>query len=56
MKKTSTVQSFRSEIFKDQKLTIGLDPGDLLVILLHVMDEAGQVIFANENCRLHRKR
>ena len=29
MKKISTVQTFKSEIFKDQKLTIGLDLGDL---------------------------
>ena len=28
MKKISTVQAFSSEIFKEQKLTIGLDLGD----------------------------
>ena len=29
MKKISTVQAFGNEIFKEQKLTIGLDLGDL---------------------------
>jgi hypothetical protein len=28
MKKNSTVQMFQSDIFKEQKLTIGLDLGD----------------------------
>jgi hypothetical protein len=28
MKKTSTVQVFKNEIFNEQKLTIGLDLGD----------------------------
>ncbi len=28
MKKISTVQTFKSEIFKEQKLTIGVDLGD----------------------------
>jgi len=28
MKKISTVQTFKSEIFKEQKLTIGLDLGE----------------------------
>src|SRR5713101_5887944 len=43
MKKISTVQTFKSEIFKDQKLTIGLDLGDLWSFYC-VRDEAGQVI------------
>src|SRR6202011_430693 len=43
MKKTSTVQAFRSEIFKEQKLTIGLDLGDRWSFYC-VMDEAGQII------------
>jgi transposase len=43
MKKISTVQTFKSEIFKDQKLTIGLNLGDLWSFYC-VRDEAGQVI------------
>ena len=43
MKKTSTVQAFKSEIFKEQKLTIGLDLGDRWSFYC-VLDEAGQVI------------
>ncbi len=43
MKKSSTVQALQSEIFKEQKLTIGLDLGDRWSFYC-VMDEAGQVI------------
>src|SRR6266478_383531 len=43
MKKISTVRAFKSEIFKEQKLTIGLDLGDLWSFYC-VRDEAGQVI------------
>jgi transposase len=43
MKKTSTVQAFKSEIFKEQKLMIGLDLGDRWSFYC-VLDEAGQVI------------
>jgi len=43
MKKTSTVQVFKSEIFKEQKLTIGLDLGDRWSFYC-VLDEAGQVL------------
>jgi transposase len=43
MKKTITVQAFKSEIFKAQKLTIGLDLGDRWSFYC-VLDEAGQVI------------
>ena len=43
MKKTITVQAFKSEIFKEQKLTIGLDLGDRWSFYC-VLDEAGQVI------------
>src|SRR6202162_482963 len=43
MKKTSTVQVFKSELFKEQKLTIGLDLGDRWSFYC-VLDEAGQVI------------
>ena len=43
MKKISTVQTFKSEIFKEQKLTIGLDPGDLWSFCC-VRDEAGRAI------------
>ncbi len=43
MKKTSTVQVFKNEIFKEQKLTISLDLGDCWSFYC-VLDEAGQVI------------
>jgi hypothetical protein len=43
MKKTSTVQAFQNESFKERKLTIGLDLGDRWSSCC-VMDEAGQVI------------
>src|SRR5208337_3699422 len=43
MKKISTVQTFQSEVFKEQKLTIGLDLGDRWSFFC-VLDEAGQVI------------
>src|ERR1700741_639635 len=43
MKKISTVQTFKSEIFKDQKLTIGLDLGDRWSFYC-VLDEAGKIL------------
>jgi len=43
MKKTNTMQVFKSEILKDQKLTIGLDLGDCWSFYC-VMNEAGQII------------
>src|ERR1700685_986829 len=43
MKKSSTVQAFGSEIFKEQKLTIGVDLGDLWSFYC-IRDEAGHVI------------
>jgi hypothetical protein len=43
MKKTGTVQAFKSEIFKEQKLTIGLDPGDCWSFYC-VLDETAQII------------
>ena len=43
MKKTITVQAFKGETFKEQKLTIGLDLGDRWSFYC-VLDEAGQVI------------
>ena len=43
MKKTSTVQTFKSEILKEQRLTIGLDLGDRSSFYC-VKDEAGQVL------------
>src|SRR5271169_3113490 len=43
MKKNSTVQAFRSELFKEQQLTIGLDLGDRWSFYC-VRDEAGQVL------------
>jgi transposase len=43
MKKISTVQVFGSEILKEQKLTIGVDPGDRRSFYC-VLDEAGKII------------
>ena len=43
MKKSSTVQVFSNEIFKEQKLTIGLDLGDRWSFYC-VLDEAGKVL------------
>jgi predicted NBD/HSP70 family sugar kinase len=43
MKKISTVQTFGNEIFKDQKLTIGVDLGDRWAFCC-VLDEAGKII------------
>jgi hypothetical protein len=43
MKKTSTVQTFSNEIFKEQKLTIGLDLGDRWSFYC-ALDEAGKII------------
>src|SRR6266446_3834348 len=43
MKKTSTVQALKSKLFKEQKLTIGLDLGDRWSFYC-VLDEAGQII------------
>src|SRR5207248_1052874 len=43
MKKISTVQVFGNEIFKEQKLTIGMDLGDRWSFYC-VLDEAGKII------------
>ena len=43
MKKISTVQTFKSELFKEQKLTIGVDLGDRWSFYC-VLDEAGKII------------
>ena len=43
MKKSSTVQTFSNEIFKEQKLTIGLDLGDRWSFYC-VLDEAGKIL------------
>src|SRR5690348_18497562 len=43
MKKISTVQTFKSDIFKEQKLTIGVDLGDRWSLYC-VLDEAGRII------------
>ena len=43
MKKISTVQVFGNEIFREQKLTIGLDLGDRWSFYC-VLDEAGKII------------
>ena len=40
MKKNSTVTTKRNEIFKEPKLTIGLDPGDRSSYFC-LLDEAG---------------
>jgi transposase len=43
MKKISTVQAFSNEIFKEQKLTVGLDLGDRWSYDC-ILEEAGQVL------------
>ena len=43
MKKISTVQAFGNEMFKEQKLTIGVDLGDRWSFYC-VLDEAGKII------------
>ncbi|HEY6264855.1 MAG TPA: hypothetical protein VIW93_08640 [Candidatus Acidoferrum sp.] len=43
MKKISIMQVFGNEIFKEQKLTIGLDLGDRWSFYC-VLDEAGKII------------
>ena len=43
MKKISTVQAIGNEIFKEQKLTIGVDLGDRWSFYC-VLDEAGEVL------------
>jgi len=43
MKKISTVQVFGNELFKEQKLTIGVDLGDRWSFYC-VLDEAGKII------------
>ena len=43
MKKISTVQIFRNELFKEQKLTIGVDLGDRWSFYC-VLDEAGKIL------------
>ena len=43
MKKISTVRAFGNEIFKEQKLTIGVDLGDRWSFYC-VLDEAGKII------------
>jgi transposase len=43
MKKISTVQTFRNEILKKQKLTIGMDLGDRWSCYC-ILDEAGEII------------
>ncbi len=43
MKKISTVQTFRNEIFKEQKLTIGVDLGDRWSFYC-VLDETGKIL------------
>jgi hypothetical protein len=43
MKKNSTVATSRKQIFKEKKLTIGMDLGDQFTYYC-VVDEAGEVI------------
>src|SRR6266404_3172312 len=43
MKKISTIEVFGNEIFKEQKLTIGMDLGDRWSFYC-VLDEAGKII------------
>src|SRR6202049_3310811 len=47
MKKTSAVQAFKSELFNEHKLTMGLDLGDRWSFYC-VLDEAGQVILVQK--------
>jgi Transposase len=47
MKKIITVQACKSEIFKEQKLTVGMDLGDRWSFYC-VLDEAGQVILEQQ--------
>jgi hypothetical protein len=42
MKKINTVQIFESEIFKEQRLTIGMDLGDRWSCYC-ILDEAGEI-------------
>ena len=53
MRKISTVVTNRNEIFKEDKLTIGLDLGDRFSHYC-VLDEAGEVI-REHNFRRRRK-
>ncbi len=48
MKKISTVQAFKGEIFEGQKLTIGLDLGDLWSFYCIRVKQAKS--FWNRNC------
>jgi hypothetical protein len=48
MKKISTMQVFSNEIFKEQKLTIGVDLGDRWSFYC-VLDEAGKIILETES-------
>jgi hypothetical protein len=50
MKKNSTVATNRNEIFKEPKLTIGLDLGDRSSHYC-ILDEAGNVILEHNPCR-----
>ena len=43
MKKISTMQVFGNEVFREQKLTIGLDLGDRWSFYC-ILDEAGKII------------
>jgi hypothetical protein len=43
MKKITTVQIFESEIFKEQRLTIGMDLGDRWSCYC-ILDEAGRIL------------
>jgi hypothetical protein len=43
MKKTNIMQVFKNKIFREQKLTIGLDLGDCWSSYC-VLDEAGKII------------
>ncbi len=54
MKKTITVQAFKNEIFKEQKLTIGLDLGDRWSFYCVWMKQAKS--FWNKNCQRRRRR
>jgi transposase len=47
MKKISTMQVFSNEIFKEHKLTIGVDPGDRRSFYC-VLDEASKILLEHK--------
>ena len=54
MKKNSTMATSRKQIFKGQKLTIGMDLGDRFTYYC-ILDEAGEVM-VEQSCRQRNQR